>query len=99
MAERQALYRDRWHNLISATLLTMLRYAIIVLQGAIDVILERVTSVLKNGGVVALPTDTLYGIAACINSDDGIKRLYSIKGRAANKPIAICVNEVHEISR
>ena len=69
------------------------------LQGAVDIVLERVASVLKSGGVVALPTDTIYGIAACVNSDDGIKRLYSIKGRATNKPIAICVSEVRDISK
>ena len=74
-------------------------YHVHMLQGAVDAVLERAASVLKSGGVVALPTDTIYGIAASISSDDGIKRLYSIKGRAKNKPIAICVNEVHEISK
>lgn len=70
-----------------------------MLQGTVDIVLERAASVLKTGGVVALPTDTIYGIAASISSDDGIKRLYSIKGRATNKPIAICVSEIHEISK
>lgn len=65
----------------------------------VDAALDRAAAVLKGGGVVALPTDTIYGIASSISSDDGIKRLYSIKGRLEHKPIAICVSEVHEISR
>ena len=88
-------------KLIFSTLLTILCYhnSIHILQGAVDLVVERAVSVLKSGGVVALPTDTVYGIAASVTSDDGVKRLYSIKGRATNKPIAICVSEIHEISK
>lgn len=54
---------------------------------------------LRNGGVIALPTDTIYGIAASVTSDEAIKKLYSIKGRHQNKPIAICVDQVQDISK
>lgn len=43
---------------------------------------------LKNGGVVVIPTDTVYGLAAHPNHPEAVKRLYTIKGREEKKPIA-----------
>lgn len=36
---------------------------------------------MRDGGVVALPTDTLYGLAALATADEAIKRIYDLKGR------------------
>lgn len=55
--------------------------------------------VLNSGGVVALPTDTIYGIAASVNSERGIERLYEIKGRNRGKPIAICVSDLDDVNK
>lgn len=41
------------------------------------------------GGVVALPTDTVYGIAASLAHPAALDRLFAIKGRPRNKPIPI----------
>ena len=61
--------------------------------------LGRAKTVLQGGGVIALPTDTIYGIAALANSDEAIKKLYSIKGRQQNKPVAICVGDVEDMNK
>ena len=53
--------------------------------------------ILKSGGVVATPTDTVYGIAALVQNASAVKKLYSIKGRDDAKPIAICVAEVADL--
>lgn len=53
---------------------------------------------LRAGGVVAVPTDTLYGLAALGECDSGIDRIYEIKGRAAGVPLAVCVGSVGDIS-
>lgn len=55
-------------------------------------------SYLNDGGVVALPTDTIYGIAAKVDDKDALGRLYDIKGRDKNKPLAVCVASVEGIS-
>lgn len=70
-----------------------------ILQVTIDSAVEKAASVLKSGGVVGLPTDTIYGIAASVSSDEAISKLYSIKGRQKNKPIAICVSDVQDINK
>jgi L-threonylcarbamoyladenylate synthase len=46
----------------------------------------RAAGVLRQGGVVIYPTDTLYGIGVDAFADDAVDRLYEIKGREAGKP-------------
>lgn len=58
---------------------------------------ELAANLLKNGQVIALPTDTLYGLAAMAQNQDAVDKLYIVKGRSATKPIAICVSEVADI--
>lgn len=53
--------------------------------------LPQAVSIIKNGGIVALATDTLYGIACDATNDVAVKRLYKIKERDAGKPISISV--------
>lgn len=53
--------------------------------------IEIASSLLKMGKVIALPTDTVYGLACSANNPTSIQNLYDIKGRDENKPVAICV--------
>ena len=46
---------------------------------------------LRAGGVVALPTDTVYGIAVALDTPGGIERLYRIKRRPPDKGIALLI--------
>lgn len=55
--------------------------------------------ILRSGGIVALPTDTIYGVAALAQNSQSVAKLYELKRRDAGKPIAICVHDVDEISR
>lgn len=54
---------------------------------------------IKQENVIALPTDTIYGIAASAGSSKAINKLYRIKSREFSKPLAICVSEVSKMSR
>jgi L-threonylcarbamoyladenylate synthase len=49
------------------------------------------TKILKNGGILIFPTDTVYGIG-CLMIDSAIKKLYKIKNRPANQPTAILIS-------
>lgn len=55
--------------------------------------------VLRAGGIVAVPTDTIYGIAALAQNLVSVEKLYAIKRRDQGKPIAICVHEISEVYR
>lgn len=49
---------------------------------------------LKKGEVIAIPTDTVYGLTCSANNPKAIGRLYNIKGRHELKPVAICVANI-----
>jgi L-threonylcarbamoyladenylate synthase len=50
--------------------------------------------VLNDGGIIAFPTDTVYGLAAPAFSPAGIEKLYQIKDRALTKAIPILIGEL-----
>jgi len=49
----------------------------------------RVAEALRHGGVVVLPTDTVYGVAALPGDEDAILRLFHLKGRHTDVPLAV----------
>ena len=52
---------------------------------------------LAAGEVIAVPTDTIYGIAALVQNKKAVEKLYAIKKRDPSKPIAICVADIEDI--
>jgi len=48
-------------------------------------------SVLRDGGVVVFPTDTVYGVAALASDDAAVGRLYTAKNRPPHRPIPVMV--------
>ena len=60
-------------------------------------LIERCAKILKENGVIAVPTDTIYGLAALVNSEQAVRRIYEIKGRSFTKPLAISVGTVDDI--
>ena len=52
---------------------------------------------LKKGALAIIPTETVYGIACDERNPSGIERLYKIKGRDKNKPIARLVSNIEQI--
>ncbi|KAJ0173279.1 hypothetical protein K1T71_011455 [Dendrolimus kikuchii] len=60
---------------------------------------ERAANYLSNGQVIAVPTDTIYGLACSANCPEAIKNLYNIKGRDSIKPVAICVTYIKDVRK
>ncbi len=58
--------------------------------------LSAACSALKNGGIIAIPTDTVYGFAALIHDKDAINKLYQIKERSQNKSIAVLLGDAEQ---
>lgn len=56
--------------------------------------LDALADILKNDGVISVPTDTVYGICARINSKKAFDKLVEVKERPANKSFpVVCLNE------
>lgn len=61
--------------------------------------ISRVAASLKDGRVIAYPTDTTYGIGCSIFSKKSIERIYLMKQRDRRKPFSIICSSLSEISR
>ena len=55
-------------------------------------------TVLKEGGVVAFPTDTVYGLGADIHNPVAVDRIYEIKGRPKGSPLPVLISDISRLS-
>lgn len=61
--------------------------------------IEKAIHVLRQGGVIAHPTDTCYGLAADVFNLQALERLYELKGMPKDKPVSILVASLEEAKR
>lgn len=54
--------------------------------------IETAGAILKTGGIVAFPTDTVYGLGSVCTDENAIQKLFDAKGRDEGKPISILVD-------
>ena len=59
----------------------------------------RAKQVLKRGGVIVAPTDTLYGILACAFDKKAVEKVYKIKGRDEGKPFIILITNIKDLNK
>ncbi len=56
--------------------------------------IKRAAEILKNEGVVAIPTETVYGLAASAYSDTAIKKVFEAKGRPQDNPLIVHISNM-----
>ncbi|MFH1779385.1 MAG: L-threonylcarbamoyladenylate synthase [Candidatus Omnitrophota bacterium] len=56
--------------------------------------IKKAALILRNGGLVAFPTETVYGLGANMLDKDAIKKVYRIKNRPEGKPLTIHIADV-----
>jgi len=57
---------------------------------------DEAIAALRSGGVIALPTDTVYGIAVALETPGGIELLYAAKSRPPDKAVALLLSDVDQ---
>ena len=62
-------------------------------------LINRVSDSLENGGLIAYPTDTFYGIGCDLFNKKGIERIYRLKNRPLTKPFSFVCDSLKEVSR
>ena len=60
--------------------------------------LQEAAKWIRNGGLVALPTDTLYGLAADPFSADAVARVFAVKGRPAGRGLPLIAADADQIA-
>lgn len=67
-------------------------HVLTVAGGPLDpAVVQRAVAVLRSGEAVVLPTDTVYGLAVLPTMPDAVDRLFALKGRPADLPVAVLV--------
>jgi L-threonylcarbamoyladenylate synthase len=59
--------------------------------------LTKALEILRSGGLVAFPTDTVYGLGALVTEPRSIENLYEVKGRDAAKAIPVLIGNPSEL--
>lgn len=59
--------------------------------------LSQAITLLQRGEVVAIPTETVYGLAADANNDQALSKIYALKKRPANNPLIVHIAEVGQV--
>lgn len=62
-------------------------------------LINRVCSVLEEGGLIVYPTDTFYGIGCNLFNKKGIQLIYRLKNRPLKKPFSFLCDSLKEVSR
>ena len=60
--------------------------------------IERAAAVLRAGGLVALPTETVYGLGADARNMAAVERIFAVKGRPANHPVIVHIASAEALS-
>lgn len=61
--------------------------------------IERAGRVLANGGLVAFPTETVYGLGADAFNEKAVKRIFEAKGRPSDNPLIVHLSDKSEIKK
>ena len=65
-------------------------------SGSIGTDTDHAIEVLRNGGVIGFPTETVYGLAADASNSVAVNRIFDIKGRPRNHPLIVHLDSLAE---
>lgn len=66
-------------------------------ETGMDYAIEKANEVLQNGGVIAYPSDTIYGLGALYNNEEAVKRIIRLKGRPETKGILLIAGSIDSL--
>jgi len=61
--------------------------------------IKRAAAVLRGGGLVAFPTETVYGLGADASNSAAVSRIYAVKGRPSDHPVIVHIADVGQLAR
>ena len=64
----------------------------------VSVLAERARRVLEESGLIALPTESFYGLAAAPFDEQALARLWRVKGRSEGKPILVLIGDESQLA-
>ena len=64
-----------------------------------DAAIERAVFILRRGGLVAFPTETVYGLGADAGNEAAVRRIFEVKGRPADHPLIVHLPDATHLTR
>jgi L-threonylcarbamoyladenylate synthase len=61
--------------------------------------IERAAAILRGGGVVAFPTETVYGLGGGVFLEMAIRKIFSLKGRPSDNPLIVHIAHLSDLPR
>lgn len=58
--------------------------------------IKLAATLINNGGIVAFPTETVYGLGALASNKNAVKRIYEVKGRPENNPLIVHIYKIEQ---
>ena len=62
-------------------------------------LIKKAVDILRDGGVIIYPTDTVYGLGCDLYNKKGIEKIYEIKRRNKKQPFSFVCADLKDISR
>jgi len=61
--------------------------------------IAQAVALLKSGNVVAIPTETVYGLGADASNPDAVRKIFALKGRPADHPLIVHLHDAGQLTR
>lgn len=71
----------------------------LVIKEPDEVMLQKAGEIIRNGGVVAFPTETVYGLGASAFDDGAVRKIYQAKGRPSDNPLIVHIADAAEVEK
>ncbi len=62
-------------------------------------VIEKACEILRNGDIVAIPTETVYGLAGDASNADAIKKIFTAKGRPQDNPLIVHISNMDMLNK
>ncbi|MFN6991534.1 MAG: L-threonylcarbamoyladenylate synthase, partial [Fervidobacterium sp.] len=70
---------------------------IIKVDDVYNVHLDKACQILRMGGLVAFPTETVYGLGALATNPEAVMKIFKVKGRPSDNPLIVHIANINEI--
>jgi L-threonylcarbamoyladenylate synthase len=60
--------------------------------------IQRAADIVRDGGLVVIPTDTVYGLVCDPRQPEAVQQIYRVKGRRRDQPLALLLHDMSQVS-
>jgi len=70
-----------------------------IITNVTEGVIKKAAKALKDGHLVAFPTETVYGLGADATNEKAVSRIYSVKGRPTDHPLIVHISSINQLDK